>query len=78
MADHDGKVVLVTGGSQGIGKGICLAFARQGASVVVHGLVQDAADQTVAEIEAVGGRAVATIGPIDDISKRVSVRSHSR
>ena len=67
MADHDGRVALVTGGSQGIGKGICLAFARQGASVVVHGLAQDAADQTVAEIEAAGGRAVATIGPIDDI-----------
>lgn len=67
MADHDGKVALVTGGSQGIGKGICLAFAREGASVVVHGLTQDAADETVAEIVAAGGRAVASIGPIDDI-----------
>jgi NAD(P)-dependent dehydrogenase (short-subunit alcohol dehydrogenase family) len=67
MAEHEGKVALVTGGSQGIGKGICLAFAREGASVVVHGLTQDAADATVAEIEEAGGRAVATIGAIDEI-----------
>lgn len=68
MADHEGRVALITGGSRGIGKGIALAFAREGASVVVHGQTQDAADATVDEIRAAGGRAVASAGPIDDIT----------
>jgi 3-oxoacyl-[acyl-carrier protein] reductase len=46
------KVVLVTGGSRGIGKAICLEFAKEGAKVVVNYVCnRELAEQTVAEIE---------------------------
>ena len=66
MADHDGKVALVTGGSQGIGEGISLEFARAGAAVVVHGLTRDFAEKTAAEIRELGGQARAVWGPLDE------------
>jgi len=37
MSRFDGKVVIVTGSSSGIGQGVLLGFAKEGASVVVHG-----------------------------------------
>ncbi|QGY46967.1 glucose 1-dehydrogenase [Maribellus comscasis] len=46
------KVVLVTGGSRGIGKAICLAFAEEGAKVVVNYVRnRELAEKTVAEIK---------------------------
>jgi len=53
-----GKVALVTGAQQGIGRGIALAFAREGADVAVNYLDdRAAAEQVIQEVRAAGGRA---------------------
>ena len=54
----DGKVALVTGAARGIGKAIAMRFAEQGANVAFTDLViNEAAEQTVAELEAMGVKA---------------------
>jgi NAD(P)-dependent dehydrogenase (short-subunit alcohol dehydrogenase family) len=51
------KVALVTGAASGIGRATALAFAREGARVLVSDLSLDGGAQTVALIEAAGGQA---------------------
>jgi NAD(P)-dependent dehydrogenase (short-subunit alcohol dehydrogenase family) len=54
-----GRIALVTGAQQGIGRGIALAFAREGADVAVNYLDdRAAAEKVMQEVRAVGGRAV--------------------
>jgi 3-hydroxybutyrate dehydrogenase len=49
------KSVLITGADRGIGKGIALAFAKAGARIAAHGLIEpDAALQLTAELQAAG------------------------
>ncbi|MFH0516167.1 SDR family NAD(P)-dependent oxidoreductase [Streptomyces sp. M41] len=60
------KVVLITGGGTGIGRSIALAFARQGATVVVSGRRVEELKATVAAIEAEGGTADACPADVTD------------
>jgi len=62
-----GKVVLVTGGSSGIGRAAAIGSARAGADVAINHLDDDdAAAETVAAIAATGRRAVAFAGDVAD------------
>lgn len=53
-----GKVVLVTGGSRGLGRAMAFGFARRGADVVIASRSGDSCVRTAAEIEEATGRRV--------------------
>ena len=51
------KVAIVTGGGSGMGRAICLRYAREGARVVVADVNLAGAEKVTGEIESAGGRA---------------------
>src|SRR6188472_2883468 len=53
-----GKVAVVTGGGNGLGRATAVRFAEEGAAVVVADLLDGPGEETVAQIEQLGGRAV--------------------
>jgi NAD(P)-dependent dehydrogenase (short-subunit alcohol dehydrogenase family) len=66
----EGKVALVTGAGSGIGRAAALAFAREGAKVVVADVVAEGGKETVRLIEQAGGTALFVEG---DVSVSASV-----
>ncbi len=68
--DFNGKTVIVTGSTQGIGRQIAIKFGSMGANVVVNGIdtpdQRELANGVAEEVKAAGGNAVVAIG---DVSK---------
>ena len=54
-------MAVVTGAGDGIGRAVAVAFAREGAAVVVNDVSDDAAQQVVEQIIAEGGKATAAV-----------------
>ena len=72
LFDLSGKVALVTGAGQNVGAGIARVLAGQGAAVAVNDIRVERAQDTVAQIEAAGGRAVAVGFDVTDYDQVVA------
>ena len=64
MGALDGKVAIITGSGQGLGLAYATELARQGASVVINDVNQQAADAAVQSITEAGGKATAVVAPV--------------
>lgn len=79
----ENKIALVTGAASGIGRGIALTFAREGAHVVVVDRNRDAGEAVVAEIASQGGTArleladVAQTAEMRSLMQRISAVEHT-
>lgn len=74
----EGKIVFVTGAGHGIGRGFALAFAKEGAAVVIADINENWADGVANEIAGQGGKALAVsfdVGDQDQVKSAVQQTS---
>lgn len=62
----EGKVVVVTGASQGLGRALALAYAREGASLVVNSRSEDSVRPVAEEVEKLGADVLAVAADVSD------------
>jgi meso-butanediol dehydrogenase/(S,S)-butanediol dehydrogenase/diacetyl reductase len=67
-----GKIAIVTGGGRGIGKAIALAFAREGADVVVTARTESEIEKVAEDIKALGSKGVPMVA---DLGKKESLQT---
>lgn len=60
------KVAIITGSGRGIGEGIVLRFAEEGAKIIVNDVNEADANNVVNQVKAMGGQAVAVLGSVSD------------
>lgn len=70
----EGRNVMVTGSSRGIGAAIARAFARERANVVLHGRDEAALEATRRELSGLGGQTLTVTGDVTDFAAIESIR----
>lgn len=60
------RVAIITGGGRGLGRDIALAFAREGAALVISGTSEGAVNSTASELREGGARAIAVLADVSD------------
>ena len=77
MTEIAGKAAVVTGGGSGIGRGLAMELARQGASVAVADILVENARAVAEEIRQAGGTAVAIHCDVCDRSSIEQMKSEA-
>lgn len=78
MSDFSGRVALVTGGANGIGRSIVEHLAARGAAVAVVDRERETGEATAAEVRAAGRHCVAVAGDVTDADRMLAVAEEVR